>query len=120
MNNPISANIRMFRESKGYSQEYMANQLGLTQQAYSRMERHPEGIPLKRLYDLCEILQVKIVELIEENRTLGSSNFNHHGGEAGKPFNFSTRFEAPEKELYERYIAELREEIHFLRSILIK
>ena len=49
MSQNISETIRLIRESKGYSQEYMASQLNITQQAYSRLEKQPETITLRYL-----------------------------------------------------------------------
>ena len=115
-----ATNIRLLRESKGFSQEYIANQLGVSQQAYSRMEQSPDRITLKRLYNLSHILQVKLVELIGEESTLVLQNFNQQGGQAGTQFNINGQSLTPEKELYERLIAELREEVLFLRGLLKK
>lgn len=52
-------NIRLIRVSKGFSQEFIAKKLNITQQAYSLMEKNPDIMTLKRLKDLCKILDVK-------------------------------------------------------------
>jgi transcriptional regulator with XRE-family HTH domain len=45
----ISETIRLIRESKGYSQDFVASKLYITQQAYSRLEKNPENMTLKSL-----------------------------------------------------------------------
>ncbi len=42
----IAGNIRRIREGKGYTQEYLAMKLGISQNAYSKIEL---GIPKLRL-----------------------------------------------------------------------
>ena len=45
MNNDIiGKNIRKFRELKGYSQEYMANEMELTQASYAKLESNSTKI----------------------------------------------------------------------------
>jgi transcriptional regulator with XRE-family HTH domain len=40
--------IRMLREGIGLSQEYVAEKLNITQQAYSKMEKNPQNVTLER------------------------------------------------------------------------
>ena len=51
MNSQIGLNIRQCRESKGYSQEYMAHQLKLTQSAYAKIENNSTKMTVARLFD---------------------------------------------------------------------
>jgi transcriptional regulator with XRE-family HTH domain len=118
MKESVTSTIRMLRESKGYSQEYVANKMGLTQQAYSSMEQNPDKITLKRLHELSTMLQVKIVALIGEDDSFLMQNLNQHKNQPGNQLNSKSSTIPAEKELYERYIAELREEIQFLRELL--
>jgi transcriptional regulator with XRE-family HTH domain len=60
-------NIRLIRVSKGFSQEFIAKKLNITQQAYSLMEKNPDIMTLKRLKDLCKILDVNILTLLGED-----------------------------------------------------
>jgi len=64
-NQEISTKIRRFRESKDFTQEYMASQLGMNQNNYSRLEKNPEGASLKRLEDICGILEINLKDLLE-------------------------------------------------------
>lgn len=113
----ISDNIRLIREGLGYSQDYVATRLDITQQTYSNLEKNPEKQTLKRLKEVASILQVNIVTLIGEDETYIQQNFNQQGGHAATQMNVSSN---GEKEVYEKLIAEFKEQIEFLKSLLKK
>lgn len=79
----MSENIRLLRESRGYSQEYIASRLHITQQAYSRLEKHPESMTLERLRDLAKILDVPLLTLLGEENMYFMQNINQQGGKVG-------------------------------------
>ncbi len=68
-NREISTKIRRFRESKDYTQEYMARKLNISQNSYSRLEKEPENMSLKRLEDICQILEVGLREVIDSKES---------------------------------------------------
>lgn len=117
MNIPISENIRLIREAKGFKQDYVATQLNVTQQAYSKMEKKPEIMTLQRLKDLSQILQVSLVTLIGEDNVFVQQNYNQAGGKAATQMIFNSETDN-ERELYERLIVSLKDEINYLRSKL--
>lgn len=49
----ISKKIRFFRDQKDYTQEYMAHNLGMAQNSYSKIENNPKTVPLGRLEEIC-------------------------------------------------------------------
>jgi transcriptional regulator with XRE-family HTH domain len=114
----ISDNIRLMREYMGFSQEYIADKLGITQQAYSQIEKNPEKTTLKRLKDIADILQVSLVTLLGEEETYILQNFNQSGGHAATQMNVTPSNN--EREIYDRLISELKEEILFLRELTRK
>ncbi|SMO62307.1 helix-turn-helix domain-containing protein [Solitalea koreensis] len=67
----VHSKIRQIRESKNYSQEYMALKLGISQNAYSKTELGHTTITLERLYEIAKILELNILDIIgsEEKRT---------------------------------------------------
>jgi transcriptional regulator with XRE-family HTH domain len=112
----ISNNIRLLRESMGYSQDYVAMQLNITQQAYSAIEKKPEKATLQRLKEIASILQVPLVTLLGEDEVVIQQNFNQAGGNAGTILkNIYTNHE-----VLDRLVAELKDEITFLRSALLE
>jgi len=60
----VAANIRKIRELRKYTQEYLAMKLGISQNAYSKIELAYTRITLERLIQISEILDVDAVALI--------------------------------------------------------
>ena len=70
----ITAKIRILRRNKEYSQEYMALMLHISQNAYSRLENGKTPITIDRLYEVCQILQIKPSELLDMAEVLRSND----------------------------------------------
>ena len=60
----IRERIKKIRIEKGYSQEYMADRLNVSQNAYHKLERGHTRISLKKFLDIALILEVEVSELI--------------------------------------------------------
>jgi len=68
-NNKVTATIRrirIIRESKEYSQDYLAAKLGISQNAYSKIELGYSGLSLERLFIIGRVLEVEVNDLINE------------------------------------------------------
>jgi transcriptional regulator with XRE-family HTH domain len=63
----ITAKIRTLRRNREYSQEYMALVLHISQNAYSRLENGKTPITIDRLYEVCQILEVKPSDLLDRD-----------------------------------------------------
>ena len=57
--------IRQLREAKQWSQEQLANKLGLSPNGYAKIERGETRLTLSRLMELAEIFEMDILELIQ-------------------------------------------------------
>ena len=57
--------IKEIRKQKGYSHEYVAHELGISQVAYSKLEKNKTKLSVERLYKLAEILEVNVGELLD-------------------------------------------------------
>ncbi len=57
--------IKFVRELNGYTQEYVANRLNLSQSAYYKIEAGITDITLSRLQKICTILHIDLVDLIQ-------------------------------------------------------
>jgi transcriptional regulator with XRE-family HTH domain len=62
--NDIRDRIKKIRIEKGYSQEYMADRLNISQNAYHKLEREHTRINLQKFIDISKILEIEISELI--------------------------------------------------------
>lgn len=60
----IIANIRKIRESRNYTQDYLAAKLRISQNAYSKIELGYSNITLSRLIEIVAILEVSLADLI--------------------------------------------------------
>ena len=109
--------IRLIRESNGFSQEYVAAKLEITQQAYSNIEKNPENSSIKRLKQISEVLSVPVTSLIGEAEHYIQQNFQQQGGQAATIIHVQGIPEN-ERQLYERYIEQLKSEIQMLKSML--
>lgn len=60
----LSKNIRIARENCRFTQDYMANKLGITQAAYSNLERGKSDITVVQLITIARTLHVEPADLI--------------------------------------------------------
>jgi transcriptional regulator with XRE-family HTH domain len=63
----VVSNIRKIREFRNYTQDYLAAKLGISQNAYSKIELGYSNITLNRLIEISEILEVDLIALIKHN-----------------------------------------------------
>lgn len=60
--------IRIQRLMKNYSQEYMAFELGISQAAYSKIERDETELSIRRIYAIAEVLEISPFVLLPKPR----------------------------------------------------
>lgn len=111
--------VRKLREFRNYTQEYMAEQLNLSQRAYSSLENGKTQLSVDRLIEICNLLNVPIGEVLDiENQNIYNNNFNNnaennHGNLIFKKDDFEEQ-----RKLYERIIEIKDNEIAFLKEQL--
>ena len=64
MKTKINSRIRQTRLQKGYSQEYMAYRLNISQQSYSRMESGRQDMKIMQLETIAEVLEIPLTDLL--------------------------------------------------------
>lgn len=111
----IGLRIRSVRESRRYSQEYMAEMLSMSQSCYANLESGKSSLSVERLLAITEILDIDVSQLFEKqigNHHLHSQDSLHEA--------VSVSGLSPEiKHAYEQLITELREEVLFLRGLVM-
>lgn len=75
----IAATIRKKREYRNYTQEYLAFKLNISQNAYSKIELGYTKITLERLFQIAEVLEFNVTELIDEQEDLVGLELLHTG-----------------------------------------
>jgi len=61
----IRERIKIIRIEKGYSQDYMADMLNISQNAYHKLEKGHTRIHLEKFIDIAKILEVDFSELFK-------------------------------------------------------
>jgi transcriptional regulator with XRE-family HTH domain len=109
--------IRMLREGIGFSQEYVANKLNITQQAYSKLEKNPDTATLERLRKLSEILGVNVTSIVGDDDMYIQQNFHQQGGNASTVM-YITGLADREREALVQQISSLQKQIDLLTKII--
>lgn len=65
----VAGNIRKLREFRDYTQDYLASQLKISQNAYSKLELGYCKISLERLYAIALVLEVEPVYILTMEHT---------------------------------------------------
>jgi len=60
----LAQKIKVHRLKKKYSQQYMAEKLDISQNAYSKIERGKTDLTVKRMLEIAAILEVSAVMLL--------------------------------------------------------
>ena len=61
----IFKKIEQIRKEKGYSHEYMAHMLDISQAAYSKMVNNITKLSVERLYKIAEILDTPVGDILD-------------------------------------------------------
>jgi transcriptional regulator with XRE-family HTH domain len=59
--------IRKFREMRNYSQEYVAGKMGISQNAYSKIENNITQLTVSHVRQISAILEVSIMDLLKDD-----------------------------------------------------
>lgn len=110
----VGTKIRTLRTQKGYTQEAVADMLGIQQSTYSNLENNKGKLDLNLIEKVATIFEVDIFDLFKEE---GFTFYNHKnkGGNYGFVIN-----QLSEKliEQYELRIQEKDKEINELKNII--
>jgi transcriptional regulator with XRE-family HTH domain len=107
--------LKQLRELKNYTQEYMAQQLGLSTRAYSKIETGETQLTINRLNEISSILGIDPIEALGFDHQNVFNNCTQEGNIGINHINI------PDKliEQYEKRIEQLESEVMFLR-VLVK
>ena len=119
--NDIISNIRRIREQKGYSQDYMASSLDISQASYARIENQESKLTIDRLQKIADILDTDITAFLDSSK-LTIQNQTNNDGAYGNGYVENLHIENKEttKKLIQTLENEnqyLKKEIEFLRTL---
>jgi transcriptional regulator with XRE-family HTH domain len=103
----IGEKIKTFREMRNYSQQYMAEKLGISQPDYSNIEKGAVTLGVDRLFSIAQILGVTVNTILDFD---DSKVFNIYGNTTEKgvisKVVFQDGISSVEKALYDKLLAE--------------
>ncbi len=101
----VGNKIKIVREIRNYSQEYMASQLGISQNAYSRIELNKTKLTTEVAEKIASILEISLMDLLSKDNPIVS--FSNNTIDKGYIHNhYETQIE-----IFEKTIEFLREEL---------
>ena len=106
--------LKQIRELKNLSQEYIANQLGLSVRAYSKIETGETQLTINRLNEISRIMGVDPIEVLGfDDKNIFNIN-NSTGNNGYNYINF------PDKlvQQYEQTIQALKEQIALMKLLM--
>lgn len=105
-------NIKSIRERRNLTQEYMAQELGISQNSYSNIENGGVKLTIERLMEISKVLGVTAEELIAND----SQTFNFHNSNIEKFYGFIETLHEDNKELVQTTINALSDQINYLQQ----
>jgi transcriptional regulator with XRE-family HTH domain len=108
--------IKQIRELKNFTQEYVAQQLGLSTRAYSKIETGETQLTINRLNEISAILEVQPMEVLGFD---DKKVFNFYNS---SDINNVKNMNMPEKliQQYEETIQALKEQIAVMKLLMGK
>ena len=98
----IKNKIKSIRELKNYTREYMADQLGVTQAGYSKIEKGKTILSYVKLVEIARILEVSVEDIISFDSERYFSSINTVKGNSNNgSILINSDNSAALKELYE-------------------
>lgn len=112
MNSQIGNKIKNRREILNFSQEYVAEKLGISQPAYAKIEKGQTKIDIDRLNKISEILSIDILDLLDSKYVLNTFN----NKDSSQAIGIVENLHQDNREISNQLINQLKEENSILRS----
>jgi len=99
----IGLQIKRFREAKNYTQAWMAEQLDMSQKAFSKIENNESSLSVEKLQRIAELLEINVSDFFENN---GKHIYNNIETQRKGGNSFVINQAEKAMELYEKLVAE--------------
>ena len=119
----IGNKIRQIRTLKGFSQDNMATELGISQKAYSLIENNESNINEEKLNKISKILKVTVDDIKNFNSDKIIHQNNHDSSTGYIVENLHQQNQdllESLKQQYEQRIDDLKKENEFLKKLIAK
>jgi transcriptional regulator with XRE-family HTH domain len=114
----VIENIRTVRKHKGISHEAMAVNLGISQTAYTKIERGETKLTVDRLQKIADILEVKLGDLLELEPQSFHQEIHDNNSVTAISHQKVENLYQENREVYEKLIATKDEQIALLKKML--
>ena len=106
--------IKKLRELKDFTQEHLAEKLGITQSNYSKIEKGTIDIQYSKLEEIAKILDIAVEDIIGFNMVFNLKNNKKANGLVINQISQS------EKKIYAEFIESLKIENSYLKKTIDK
>lgn len=113
----VGHKIRSIRIIKDVSQDYVAEKLGISQPAYSKIESNETKLPYNKVEEIASILGVDVDEMLNFDKSNIFNNCNQSGTFSGVNNTFTFTGEDL-KDVYEKLLEEKEKRIQLLEELL--
>ena len=105
----LGEKIKKLRELKNYTQQYMADQLDISQSGYGKIERNEIDISISKLEKIAKILDTDIytVMIFDEKNVFNTRMEKHTYTSVNN-----------QTELFDKIIHQYKEEIGYLKEVI--
>jgi transcriptional regulator with XRE-family HTH domain len=115
----IGQKIKKLRELKNLTQTHLAQELGVTQSAYSKIEIGESEVTYSKLEKISSVLGMKPEDVIAFNESMVFNVMNNQNG--GNVFgDINNTISETERQLYQDQITLLKDEVAYLKLMLEK
>lgn len=113
--------IRELREQNNWTQEQMAEKLGITRNGYAKIERGESMPNLDRLNDIATLFGVEITELLDNKNFICQISENYSNNYYNSDQNLITQIEKLKLSLSHKdeLLAQKEKEIEALKQIIV-
>ena len=113
----IGLRVKSYRELKGFSQSFMSQKLHISSSAYSRIERNEVNLPLDKLIQIAEVLNISLEKvLFGDDYEKDSMLANEMELEYKQKFIESSKL----LKAYQEQIELLKDQVDYLKAIIAK
>jgi transcriptional regulator with XRE-family HTH domain len=122
--NGVLKRIKEIRREKGFSHEYVAHRLGISQPAFSKIEKNETVLSVDRLFKIAVILEISVNDLLEINPNRQKNNLDDLSVIVRQEVDFIYQYDKEKSEkiefLYEERLKDKDNLIAQLQSIIDK
>jgi transcriptional regulator with XRE-family HTH domain len=108
----VITNIKTIRETKNYSEEYMADKMGISQSTYNRKENGEGDFTLTELIKMADVLEVSVSKIIDMDLAKVINQY-HNQDQSGYIIEHQT---VVSDEGYKAAIAAYEKEVEYLKQ----